>query len=149
MKLFVLMSSNCTKHWGVINIKNMWTQMPSQICIVIFQSRNHEKMGSSQAEVWTSMYKKLCDSLFLNSSSAKASSFQPFTYVWLMTFCGNAWEIWSTCLVFHWCYSFIFFQFLPYYMWSTGNPAGQHFSSSSLFWGRDVDGDSNLGWDCS
>lgn len=82
MKLFVLMSSNRTKHWGVINIKNMWTQMPIQICIVIFQSRNHEKMGSSQAEVWTSMYKKLCDSLFLNSSSAKAPSFQPFTCVW-------------------------------------------------------------------
>lgn len=78
----------------------------------------------------------------------KACSFQSFTFVWFMTFCGNAWETWSTSLMFHWCYSFIFFQFLPYYAWSTGNPAVQCFSSPPLFWGKDVDGDSNLGCEC-
>lgn len=106
------------------------------------------KWDWSQAGVCTSMYRKMCDTLFLNSSLTKACSFQSFTFVWFMTFCGNAWETWSSSLVFHWCYSFIFFQFLPYYTWSTGNPAVQCFSSPPLFWGKDVDGDSNLGCEC-
>lgn len=39
----------------------MWTQVPIQIFMVIFQSWRHEKWDWSLAEFWTVMYEKLSD----------------------------------------------------------------------------------------